>query len=80
MLDGLGMGHFNSWREDSKSNENNMLVTVGELCLSPHLVRTASVLLDSPKVRLYQDSLFQKRVGVDGWTPAMALGRAHGAL
>lgn len=54
--------HFNAWRADPP------LPSVRELCLSPLLGRTASVLLDAPVVRLYQDALFHKRAG-DGGTP-----------
>mmetsp|Transcript_17875 Transcript_17875/g.43001 ORF Transcript_17875/g.43001 Transcript_17875/m.43001 type:complete len:296 (-) Transcript_17875:346-1233(-) len=76
LLESLGMDptagdlpflqHFNTWR--SPSARNNDLPAVRTLCLSPHLAKTASVLLDAPTVRLYQDSLFHKRAG-DGWTP-----------
>ncbi|KAL3805078.1 hypothetical protein HJC23_003306 [Cyclotella cryptica] len=55
--------HFNTWRA-----VNANAPTVRKLCLSPYLARSASILLDSPTVRLYQDSLFHKRPG-DGWTP-----------
>lgn len=55
--------HFNTWRTE-KSNTP----TVRELCLSPYLAESASILMDVPTVRLYQDSLFHKRPG-DGWTP-----------
>jgi len=69
--------HFNSWRaadnNDDKDNDNNKsssaLTTVRKLCLSSYLAQTASILLDTPTVRLYQDSLFHKRAGIDGWTP-----------
>lgn len=71
--------HFNIWRSSSSSSSsesgeegsntiNNKTPTVRGLCLSPYLAHAASILLDVPSVRLYQDSLFHKRVG-DGWTP-----------
>jgi hypothetical protein len=53
--------HFNTWRAENAT-------TVKKLCLSAYLAQSASVLLDTPTVRLYQDSLFHKRRG-DGWTP-----------
>ncbi len=58
--------HFNTWRKSS--SDELVCPTVTELCLSPYLAQTASVLMDCSKVRLYQDSLFHKRPG-DGWTP-----------
>ena len=71
MLDSLGldrsdlpfMQHFNIWR-DPGANAS----FVRELCLSPYMAQAASILLDCPTVRLYQDSVFHKRSG-DGWTP-----------
>jgi len=57
--------HFNAWRAPDAAN---IVPTVRGLCLSPYLARAASILLDAPTVRLYQDSLFHKRAG-DGWTP-----------
>ncbi|KAL7535920.1 hypothetical protein ACHAWF_008782 [Thalassiosira exigua] len=60
--------HFNSWRAANESNGHIPNRTVTKLCLSSYLARTASILLDAPTIRLYQDSLFHKRVG-DGWTP-----------
>jgi len=48
---------------------NILLPTVTTLCLSPHLATAASLLLRTPTVRLYQDSLFHKRASKDGWTP-----------
>ena len=71
MLESLGMANgdlpflqfFNTWRaKDSNAP------TVRQLCLSPYLAQAASILMDSPTVKLYQDSLFHKRAG-DGWTP-----------
>ena len=62
--------HFNTWRAPFVANNdpNNITPTaVRTLCLSPYLAQTASILLDT-STRLYQDSLFHKRVG-DGWTP-----------
>ena len=59
--------HFNAWRSSDEAS-SNMTPTVRRLCLSPYLARAASILLDVPSIRLYQDSLFHKRVG-DGWTP-----------
>jgi len=56
--------HFNTWRAPAHSNTP----TVKNICLSPYLAETASMLLNTPTVRLYQDSLFHKRAG-DGWTP-----------
>lgn len=55
------MQHFNVWR-------NANALAVRELCLSSYLAEAASILLDAPTVRLYQDSLFHKRPS-DGWTP-----------
>jgi ectoine hydroxylase-related dioxygenase (phytanoyl-CoA dioxygenase family) len=49
--------YFNTWRD---------VASVKKLCYS--LGQTASVLLDVPAVRLYQDALFEKRAG-DGPTP-----------
>ncbi|KAL7538476.1 hypothetical protein ACHAXR_008570 [Thalassiosira sp. AJA248-18] len=75
LLESLGMDpssgdlpflqHFNAWRAPDA-----MTTTPGarELCLSPYLAQSASILLDSSTIRLYQDSLFHKRAG-DGWTP-----------
>ena len=71
MLESLGMDSgdlpflqfFNTWRA-TESNTH----AVRQLCLSPYLAQAASILMDSPTVRLYQDSLFHKRAG-DGWTP-----------
>lgn len=57
------MQHFNIWR-DAKVNSH----AVRKLCLSSYMAEAASILLDAPTVRLYQDSLFHKRPG-DGWTP-----------
>ncbi len=71
MLESLGiervdlpfLQYFNTWRATDSNTP-----TVRELCLSPYLAQAASILMDSPTVRLYQDSLFHKRAG-DGWTP-----------
>lgn len=71
MMESLGMDrsdlpfmqHFNIWRD-----ENANAPALRNLCLSPYMAQSASILLDSPTVRLYQDSLFHKRPG-DGWTP-----------
>lgn len=71
MLESLGiervdlpfLQYFNTWRATDSNTP-----TVRELCLSPYLAQAASILMDSPTVRLYQDSLFHKRTG-DGWTP-----------
>jgi hypothetical protein len=64
--------HFNIWRSSSSNSdgENNITPTtiVRNVCLSPYLAHAASILLDAPSIRLYQDSLFHKRIG-DGWTP-----------
>lgn len=49
--------YFNTWRD---------VASVKKLCYA--LGQTASVLLDVPAVRLYQDALFEKRAG-DGPTP-----------
>ena len=49
--------YFNTWRD---------VTSVRELCYA--LGQTASVLLDVPEVRLYQDALFTKRAN-DGQTP-----------
>lgn len=49
--------YFNTWRE---------VASVKDLCYA--LGQTASVLLDVPEVRLYQDALFSKRPA-DGPTP-----------
>jgi hypothetical protein len=57
------MQHFNVWR-----NINADAPMTRELCLSSYMAQSASILLDSPTVRLYQDSVFHKRPG-DGWTP-----------
>ena len=59
--------NFNTWRA-APTTDDHLLPTVTKLCLSPYLAQTASILLNSPTVRLYQDSLFHKRPG-DGWTP-----------
>ena len=59
--------HFNAWRSPEACR--TVPSVVRDLCLSPYLAQTASILLDSPTVRLYQDSLFHKRAGIDGWTP-----------
>lgn len=73
MLESLGIDtsndlpflqHFNTWR----SSTNNSTSSVRKLCLSHYMAQTASILLNTPTVRLYQDSLFHKRVG-DGPTP-----------
>lgn len=61
--------HFNTWRA-----VNANAPTVRKLCLSAYLAQSASMLLDSPTVRLYQDSLFHKRPG-DGWTPYHSVSR-----
>ncbi|KAL7516806.1 hypothetical protein ACHAWX_001781 [Stephanocyclus meneghinianus] len=61
--------HFNTWRA-----VNANAPTVRKLCLSAYLAQSASILLDSPTVRLYQDSLFHKRQE-DGWTPYHSLSR-----
>ncbi|KAL9186856.1 hypothetical protein ACHAXT_010576 [Thalassiosira profunda] len=58
--------HFNAWR--ATATPNRSLDAVRNLCLSPYLAQTASILMDAPTVRLYQDSLFHKRPG-DGRTP-----------
>lgn len=72
MLESLGIGtngdlpflqFFNTWRAKDSNTP-----TVRQLCLSPYLAQAASILIDAPTVRLYQDSLFHKRAG-DGWTP-----------
>jgi hypothetical protein len=72
MLESLGldtrsdlpfMQHFNIWRD-----VNAKTPVVRKLCLSSYMAQAASILLDAPTVRLYQDSLFHKRPG-DGWTP-----------
>mmetsp|Transcript_1912 Transcript_1912/g.2983 ORF Transcript_1912/g.2983 Transcript_1912/m.2983 type:complete len:461 (-) Transcript_1912:1350-2732(-) len=71
MLESLGMANgdlpflqfFNTWRAKDSNTP-----TVRQLCLSPYLAQAASILMDSPTVKLYQDSLFHKRAG-DGWTP-----------
>jgi hypothetical protein len=72
MLESLGIGNngdlpflqfFNTWRAKDSNTP-----TVRQLCLSPYLSQAASILMDVPTVRLYQDSLFHKRAG-DGWTP-----------
>ncbi|KAL7451708.1 hypothetical protein ACHAWC_006488 [Mediolabrus comicus] len=71
MLESLGieridlpfLQYFNTWRATDSNTP-----TARELCLSPYLAQAASILMDSPTVRLYQDSLFHKRAG-DGWTP-----------
>ena len=72
MLESLGIDtsndlpflqHFNTWRASTNSTP-----TVRKLCLSSYLAQSASILLNTPTVRLYQDSLFHKRVG-DGPTP-----------
>jgi len=73
MLESLGIDtlndlpflqHFNTWR----ASTNNSTSSVRKLCLSHYMAQTASILLNTPTVRLYQDSLFHKRVG-DGPTP-----------
>lgn len=72
MLESLGldtrsdlpfMQHFNIWRD-----VNAKTPVLRTLCLSSYVAQAASILLDAPTVRLYQDSLFHKRPG-DGWTP-----------
>jgi len=72
MLESLGIDtsndlpflqHFNTWRASTNSTSS-----VRKLCLSHYMAQTASILLNTPTVRLYQDSLFHKRVG-DGPTP-----------
>ena len=71
MLESLGIMNgdlpflqfFNTWR----ANDSNT-PTVRQLCLSSYMAQAASILMDSPTVKLYQDSLFHKRAG-DGWTP-----------
>jgi hypothetical protein len=55
--------YFNTWRAMDSDTP-----TIRQLCLSPYLAQAASILMDTPTVRLYQDSLFHKRAG-DGWTP-----------
>lgn len=60
--------HFNTWRSSSPDNNKNQTPTVRELCLSTCMAEAASILINTPTIRLYQDSLFVKRVG-DGWTP-----------
>ena len=74
MLESLGIDtsndlpflqHFNTWRA---STINNSTSSGRKLCLSHYMAQTASILLNTPTVRLYQDSLFHKRVG-DGPTP-----------
>jgi len=73
MLESLGIDtsndlpflqHFNTWR----ASTNNSTPAVRKLCLSHYMAQTASILLNTPTIRLYQDSLFHKRVG-DGPTP-----------
>lgn len=64
--------HFNIWRSNSATT--TPITTVRKLCLSPYMAHAASILLDAPSIRLYQDSLFHKRVG-DGWTPWHSDGR-----
>ena len=71
MLESLGIMNgdlpflqfFNTWRAKDSNTP-----TVRELCLSSYMAQAASILMDSPTVKLYQDSLFHKRAG-DGWTP-----------
>ena len=60
--------HFNTWRSSPSGSNDNKTPTVRKLCLSSYLAQSASILLNAPTIRLYQDSLFHKRVG-DGWTP-----------
>ena len=81
LLESLGMDplsgdlpflqHSNTWRAHPAaniSNKSTTTATVRKVCLSPYLAQAASILLNTSTVRLYQDSLFHKRVG-DGWTP-----------
>lgn len=71
MLESLGIVNgdlpflqfFNTWRAKDSNTPS-----VRELCLSSYMAKAASILMDSPTVKLYQDSLFHKRAG-DGWTP-----------
>jgi ectoine hydroxylase-related dioxygenase (phytanoyl-CoA dioxygenase family) len=51
--------YFNTWR---------VIPIVHQLVTSPLLSKMAQILLDVPKVKLYQDSLFHKRM-TDGPTP-----------
>ena len=51
--------HFNTWKK---------CPSVSKLVTSPYLSNMASQLLDIPRIRLYQDSLFHKRSS-DGATP-----------
>lgn len=60
--------HFNTWRSSPSGSNDNKTPTVRKLCLSSYLAQSASILLNAPTIRLYQDSLFHKRIG-DGWTP-----------
>lgn len=65
--------HFNIWRSRPRDvvighSDALPITVVRRLCLSPYLAEAASILLNVPSIRLYQDSLFHKRAG-DGWTP-----------
>lgn len=63
--------YFNTWRappapdanDNNSDKANTSTPTVRRLCLSPYLAHTASILLNTPTIRLYQDSLFHKRAG-----------------